>query len=200
MEEVYLKYMVSIRCRLIVRDELRQLEIPFLKIDSGVVLLRDPISEDQKAELKARLSRFGIEMLNAEEAEVLRNILRSVDEMPDDLALRGADSGFEYLSGMIKSDLNACLQLFAEVKGISLKQYILAQKMERLKVQLLYSDVLIKELSEKFNFLNVSSLRNEFKKFTGISPRFYRMLKSKRADAAKPPKSVKSGSTKRSMH
>jgi AraC-like DNA-binding protein len=101
--------------------------------------------------------------------------------MPDDLNLHATDFGLEYFSKRTRSDWDTYAELFAEVKGISVRQYLLSQKLERVKVALIYTDVLIRDLADRFSFTNLSALRNEFKKYTGITPQFYRSLKTRRA-------------------
>jgi AraC-like DNA-binding protein len=164
-----------------VKDELRNLGIPYLKIESGLLMLQNGLSNHQEAELRKRLSRFGLELLSREDSEAIKEIIRAVEEMPDDLNLHATDFGLEYFSKRTRSDWDTYAELFAEVKGISVRQYLLSQKLERVKVALIYTDVLIRDLADRFSFTNLSALRNEFKKYTGITPQFYRSLKTRRA-------------------
>jgi len=193
-----LKYMVSIRCRMIAKNELESLAIPHRNIEAGMIVIPSRLTASQDKLLRARLFKMGIEMLSRESSEIIEQIVRSVDEMINGPSLRSVKHEDAFIANRSKSEVDFWSELFAEVKGISIKQYILSQKIESVKVHLLYSDKKVKELSSQFNFRSVESLRNEFKKFTGLTPSFYRQLKSKRGEGIEHRPKDESGPTKMS--
>ena len=72
--------------------------------------------------------------------------------------------------------------VFSEVKGITIQQYIILHKIEKAKELLLYEQLNLTEISYKLQYSSVAHLSNQFKKITGLSPSFYKKLKEKRKD------------------
>ena len=70
--------------------------------------------------------------------------------------------------------------LFTEIRGISLKQFIMAQKMETASFYLTDSDAGISEIAEKLGFSDVHNFSRAFKNATGLSPSTYRNTYAKR--------------------
>jgi AraC-like DNA-binding protein len=66
------------------------------------------------------------------------------------------------------------------VKGITIQQFIIVNKIERVKELLLYDELNLSEISYKLHYSSVAHLSNQFKKVTGLSPSFYKKLKQKR--------------------
>ena len=63
-EKLYIKFMVSLRCKLLVQDELKRLEIKHLVVELGAVELLQDISPEQREILKKNLLKSGLELLD----------------------------------------------------------------------------------------------------------------------------------------
>jgi AraC-like DNA-binding protein len=70
--------------------------------------------------------------------------------------------------------------VFSEVKGITIQQFIIIHKIERAKELLLYDELNLSEISYKLHYSSVAHLSNQFKKITGLTPTYYKKLKNKR--------------------
>jgi AraC-like DNA-binding protein len=66
------------------------------------------------------------------------------------------------------------------VKGITIQQFIIIHKIERVKELLVYDELNLTEISYKMHYSSVAHLSNQFKKVTGLTPSAYRQLKDKR--------------------
>ena len=86
----------------------------------------------------------------------------------------------EYISKKIGHDYTYLSNIFSEVKGITIQQFIIMHKIERVKELLLYDELNLTEISYKLHYSSVAHLSNQFKKITGLSPSFYKKLKQKR--------------------
>jgi AraC-like DNA-binding protein len=69
--------------------------------------------------------------------------------------------------------------LFSEVKGITIQQYIILQKIERVKELLLYEELNLTEISYLLQYSSVAHLSNQFKKITGLTPSQFKLLKNR---------------------
>jgi len=70
--------------------------------------------------------------------------------------------------------------IFSEVKGITIQQFIIVHKIERAKELMLYDELNLTEISYKLNYSSVAHLSNQFKKVTGLTPSHFKQLKDKR--------------------
>jgi len=86
----------------------------------------------------------------------------------------------DYLAEKLDYDYTYLSNVFSEVKGINIQQFIIHHKIERVKELLLYEDLNLTEISYKLHYSSVSHLSNQFKKVTGLSPSFYKKLRRKR--------------------
>jgi AraC-like DNA-binding protein len=70
--------------------------------------------------------------------------------------------------------------LFSEVQGTTIEQYIIFHKVERIKELIIYDELNITEIAWKMNYSSVAHLSNQFKKVTGLAPSHFKKLKDKR--------------------
>ncbi|MBK7231737.1 MAG: helix-turn-helix transcriptional regulator [Saprospiraceae bacterium] len=178
--KLYIKYMVSIRCKNLVKFELQQMGIPFLSIDLGMVELPSEISEDDFAHLKKKLLKSGLELMDDKRSLLIdqaKNLIKDMnyysEEMPE-------ESYADYISRKLDCDYNYLAGIFSEVKGTTIQKYIIQHKVERVKELLIYDELSLTEISYKLQYSSVAHLSNQFKKITGLSPSFFKQLKLER--------------------
>lgn len=70
--------------------------------------------------------------------------------------------------------------MFSEVKGLTIQQFIIIHKVERIKELIIYDELNITEIAWKLNYSSVAHLSNQFKKITGLTPSHFKQLKDKR--------------------
>jgi AraC-like DNA-binding protein len=86
----------------------------------------------------------------------------------------------DFISEKLDYDYTYLSNLFSEIKGITIQQFIIVNKIERAKELLLYDELNLTEISYKLNYSSVAHLSNQFKKVTGLSPTHFKLLKDKR--------------------
>jgi AraC-like DNA-binding protein len=86
----------------------------------------------------------------------------------------------DHISQKLNQDYTYLSNTFSEVKGITIQQYIIFHKIERVKELLLYDELTLTEISYQMQYSSVAHLSNQFKKVTGLAPSFYKQLKHKR--------------------
>jgi AraC-like DNA-binding protein len=57
---------------------------------------------------------------------------------------------------------------------MTIQQFIIINKIERIKELLLYGEMNLSEISYKLNYSSIAHLSNQFKKITGITPSSYK--------------------------
>jgi len=172
--------MVSLRCKMIVKEELKKLGLRYVIVELGVVEIMEDISHEQREQLKANLHRSGLELLDDKKSILIEKIKNVVTEMihySDELPKTNYS---DYISEKLNYDYTYLSNIFSEVNGITLQQFIIIHKIEKVKELLLYDELNLSEISYKLNYSSVSHLSKQFKKVTGLSPSFYKQLKQKR--------------------
>lgn len=176
---LYIKYMVSLRCKMMVKEELKKLGLEYVFVDLGMVEILKDITTNQREELKKNLLISGLELLDDKRSiliEKIKNVITEMiysDELPD-INYSG------YISEKLNHDYTYLANIFSEVKGITIQQFIIIHKIERVKELLLYDELNLTEIAFKLHYSSVAHLSNQFKKITGLSPSYYKQLKQKR--------------------
>lgn len=174
--------MVSLRCKLIVQQELEKLGIPYLSVELGMVETKDPISEQQQTNLNLSLKRVGLEILEDKRSILIDKIKNVIIEMVHYHEELPKSNYSDYISEKLGYDYTYLSNIFSEVKGITIQQFIIIHKIERVKEMLLYDELNLTEISYRLNYSSVSHLSNQFKKITGLTPSYYKRIREIRFD------------------
>lgn len=172
--------MVSLRCKLLVIDELKKLGIPYKTVELGVVETCGIMSQKQHDLLKEDLLKSGLELLDNKKSIIIEKIKNVIIEMVHYSDEIPKVNYSEYISEKLQLDYTYLSNVFSEVKGTTIQQFIILHKIERVKELLLYDELNLTEISYLMNYSSVAHLSNQFKKITGLSPSFYKKLKEKR--------------------
>jgi AraC-like DNA-binding protein len=172
--------MVSIRCQMVVKSELERLGINYTKVELGEVEIIGKVSQDQLYSLAAALKLTGLELMVDNKLILVEKIKTIIIEL------------IHYSDGQIKINLSDFLSeklnhnytylsnLFSEVKGTTIEQFYLANKVEKVKELLVYDELNLTEIAWKLNYSSVAHLSNQFKKMTGLTPSRFKKLKNKK--------------------
>lgn len=172
--------MVSLRCKMIVKDELKNAGIKFSITPHDAIELPEDLPPKKLEELDKRLRKSGLELLDKEDSKLIDRIVNMVYDLIHD-SDKLPDLNFkEIISGELVPDNEKILKIFSDVKGVSIIQYIISQKVERVKELILYDNLSLDEIATKLRYKNEDYLVAQFKKHTGLTPAFYKKLREKR--------------------
>jgi len=178
--KLFIKYMVSHRCKLLVMEELNNLGIKYAVVDLGVVEILGEISSGQREQLRVNLLKSGLELMDDKKSiiiEKVKNIIVEMIHYSDELP---RENYSDFISKHTGYDYTYLAGLFSEVTGITIQQYIISHKIEKIKELILYNELTLSEISYMLQYSSVAHLSNQFKKITGLTPSFYKQLKRKR--------------------
>ena len=175
--------MVSTRCKIAVKEELKKLGLHFIFVDLGKVEIMEDISEKQRKKLKIALCKLGLDLMDDKKSELIEKIKSSVIQMVhhSDETIKVNFSVF--LSEKLNFDYTYLSNLFSEVQGTTLEQFVISHKIERIKELITYNELNITEIAGIMNYSSVAYLSNQFKKITGFSPSQFKQLKDKRRNS-----------------
>ncbi len=178
--KLYIRNMVSIRCKMVVKTELEKLGIDTLKVDLGEVEIKENISDEERKLLDIRLKKLGLELMDDKKSmliEKIKNVIIEMVHYADDLPKTNFS---DYLSKKLNHDYGYLANLFSEMQGITIEHYIISHKIERVKELLVYGELTLTEISYKLHYSSVAHLSTQFRRVTGLTPSHFKKLKNKR--------------------
>jgi len=184
--KLYIKNMVSIRCKMIVKSELEKLGLHYTTVDLGEVEVKENLTPDLHNQLYAALLKFGFELQTDMRSMLVEKIKLVIIEMVHYADTLPESNFSEYLTEKLKYDYTYLSNLFSTVHGNTIEQYIITHKIEKAKELLVYDELSLTQISRKLNYSSVSHLSNQFKKVTGLTPSYFKKLRNKRRIAHSP--------------
>jgi len=172
--------MVSIRCKMIVKQQLEKFGIEYTTIDLGEVQVDDATTTLQKIDFGKSLLYYGLELLEDKNAALIDKVKKVVVEMihfADELPKQSKSA---YISEKMNCNYQKLALLFMEATGISLERYIIRHKIEKVKELILYDDLNLTDIAFKLNYSSVAHLCTQFKRETGVTPQFFKSMKIKK--------------------
>jgi AraC-like DNA-binding protein len=177
---LFIKYMVSNRCKIAVKEVLKQLNLHFILVDLGEVEIMENISAEKREQVKSALRSSGFDLMDDKRAVMIEKIKNVIIEMVHHSDEIIKINFSDFLSEKLGHDYTYMANLFSEVQGTTIEQFIIAHKIERIKELIIYDELNITEIAWKMNYSSVAHLSNQFKKMTGLSPSHFKQLKNKR--------------------
>lgn len=174
MEKILsVKNMVCDRCTMVVNQVLENLKISGRTVRLGEIILDGTIEKIQYNELQVKLQSLGFELIDDKKIQLVEKIKTCIIDLiyrytPG--ATISISSYSTYLTDQLHEDYAMLSNLFSEVEGTTIEQYVIHQKIGRVKELLTYGEFNISEIADRLDYSSVSHLSNQFKKVTGISP------------------------------
>jgi YesN/AraC family two-component response regulator len=175
--------MVSMRCKMVVKEELKKLGLHFIIVDMGVVDIMENITAEQREQIRNNLLKSGLELMDDKKAvliEKIKNVIIEMVHYRDELPKINFS---DYLSEKLTHDYTYLSNLFSEVQGTTIEKFIISHKIERVKEFIIYDELSLSEIAWKMHYSSVAHLSNQFKKNTGLTPSHFKKLKNKRRKA-----------------
>ncbi len=177
---LYVKYMVSERCKTSLKEILQEMGLHFIIVQLGHVEILENLDVTQLQALRMKLQGTGLDLLDDKNTILIKKLNRVIIEMFEEPQEWAGTGHAQYISDKMGMDYTHISQVFSSVQGSTLQNFILFHRIERVKILLLYNDLSLTEIADKLNFSSVAHLSNQFKKHTGLPPIFYKQLKEKR--------------------
>ena len=178
--KLFIKNMVSIRCKMVVTSELEKLGLHPTSVELGEVEIKDKVSKEKLDQLSLALQLTGLELMDDNKKILVEKIKTIIIELihysDEQIKINLSD----HLSEKLNHNYTYLSNLFSEVKGTTIEQFYLANKIEKVKELLVYDELNLTEIAWKLHYSSVSHLSNQFKKMTGLTPSHFKNLKHKR--------------------
>jgi len=174
--------MVCIRCQMVVKAELEKLGLQYVYVKIGEADIIGDVQPVQLERLKIDLKKAGLILMDNKKSVLVEKIKSVIIELvhysEDQIKVNLSD----FLSEKLNYDYTYLANLFSEVKGITIEKFYLTHKIERVKELIVYDELNLSEIAWRMHYSSVAHLSNQFKKYTGLTPTHFKMLKNKRRE------------------
>lgn len=173
-----IKNMVCHRCIMVVKLELEKNNLTADAIHLGEITFKEDLSEEQTNLLKKGLSAHGFEVLDDRKAmiiEKVKNIIVTIIHITEEVDVKRNFS--DIIAQQIPIEYNYISSIFSTTEGITIEQFIILQRIERVKELLVYNELSLSEIAHKLGYSNVQHLSTQFKKITGLTPSHFKLIK-----------------------
>lgn len=168
--------MVCNRCILVVQQELEKLKLQPLNIRLGEIELGNNPSEKQWNEFDKRLRVVGFELLDNQKQKQIERIKNLLIKKVQSGEIEEHFSIINFLSKSLHKDYSNISRLFSEVEGITIEQFFILQKIEKVKELLVYAEMNLNEISFQLGYSSSAHLSGQFKKITGLTPGHFKKI------------------------
>jgi len=166
-----------------VKSELDKLGLHYSNVNLGEVEIKEKIEPGQLEQLRKALLKSGLELMDDRKSILIERIKNVIIEMIHYTEEPLKTNFSDFISNKLNYDYTYLANLFSEVTGTTIEHYIIAHKIERVKELLLYDELNLTEISFMLNYSSVAHLSSQFKKVTGLTPSYFRKLKTKKLTA-----------------
>ena len=143
--------MVSNRCKIVVKEILKEMNLHFILVDLGEVEIMENITLEQLEFLKKELLESGLELMDDKKSILIEKIktiiIQMIHHTEEDIKINFSD----YLSEKLHHNYNYLANLFSEVQGITIEHFIINHKVEKIKELMIYGELTITEIAYKMN-------------------------------------------------
>lgn len=164
---------------MVVKSELIKFGLHPLAVQLGEVDVREELTEQNKNLLNQNLLSFGFELIDDKKSRLIEKIKNTIVETVHYSEEQLKTNFSEHLSQKLHHDYSFLSNLFSEAEGITIEKYFILQKIEKIKELLMYDELSLSEIAIKLNYSSVAYLSNQFKKVTGLTPSFFKSMKTK---------------------
>lgn len=175
-----IKYDINLAARVILQEKLEELDIQYQQTGMGEFIIDGDISPELYKKLEASIKRYGIEFIdNPKNA-----LVQKIKEVIIDLVYSDAKLPDSKISAYIADKMNLSYsylaKIFAEITYTSIENFMILQRIERVKKLIIDEKLTCTEVAWKMNYSSVAHLSNQFKKTTGLSPTVFQRIIERR--------------------
>ena len=175
--KLVIKNMVCPRCVEAVREVAESLNLNPLNVSLGELILdRETLTEQEKEALDRALEAKGFKRIDERRSQLIQKIKTLVIQNIHHAEGGARHNWSELIGKEIPYEYSYVSNLFSRVEGITLEQYIIRQKIEKVKELLFYDELTLSEIAWKLGYSSPAYLNSQFKKVTGITPGEFRKL------------------------
>lgn len=170
--------MVCPRCIMSVEQILKEHKIETKYVQLGEIELVKTPGKKQLQNFSESLQKVGFELLDDARTQLIDKIKTLLIQKVQDENIEDHFSINKYLTKKIFKDYSSISKLFSEVEGVTIEQFFILQKIEKIKERLVYNELSLGEIALNLGYSSTQHLSGQFKKLTGMTPTQFKSLGS----------------------
>ena len=171
--------MVCQRCVMTVENILKNAGANYSAVRLGEVDLQDELTSQQQSQIETDLKNVGFELIAGRTNKIVEDIKQLVMQY----IAQGDEKQMKLSSFITKRlhyDYSYLSDLFSSIEGITIEQYLILQRIEKVKEFLVYDQLSLTEIAYQLGYSSVHHLSAQFKKVTGLTPSHFKKIGAER--------------------
>jgi AraC family transcriptional regulator len=162
--------MVCPRCIMSVENILKENKLDAKYVRLGEIELTKQLTEKQHQRFANELQKVGFELLDDARTQLIEKIKTLLIQRVQEENIEEHFGIQKFLTQNIFKDYSSISKLFSEVEGITIEQFFILQKIEKIKERLIYNEQSLSEIAFNLGYSSTQHLSAQFKKLTGMTP------------------------------
>jgi AraC-like DNA-binding protein len=171
---LHIKNMLSSRCKTVVQQELKAMGFDSHCEELGTVHISSHMSNKKWIKLQQKLQIAGLELIDDKKTSLSNRIKAYIKEILETQEDYSESSVTSYLRKKMDMDYPGLAKAFSARNKLSLKQYIISERIKKVKELILNHSDNLSDISSKLHYSSTAHLCNEFKRVTGFTPKIFR--------------------------
>lgn len=176
---IYIRNMVCNRCITAVKQAFEIEGLKPLEVKLGEVDMPKALTKSKLSKMGSRMLELGFEILDDQKKRIIEKVKNLLIEKVQTGALEEHFRISDYLGRKLSKDYSLISRLFSEVEGITIEQFFILQKIEKVKELIIYNEMNLSEIAFQLGYSSGAHLSAQFKKVTGMSPSYFRNQKER---------------------
>lgn len=168
--------MVCPRCIMSVENILKENKLEPTSVKLGEIELKKNLSNKQLLKFSEDLQKVGFELLDDQKTQLIERIKTLLIQKVQDGNIEEHFSIQKFLTEKIFKDYSSISKLFSEVEGITIEQFFILQKIEKVKEWLIYDELSLSQIAFNLGYSSSQHLSSQFKKLTGMTPTKFKTI------------------------
>jgi AraC-like DNA-binding protein len=174
---IFIKNMVCGRCIAAVSNIFNEINVEVKNISLGEIETAYDISEEKLEILEDLLEKTGFERIKDSAHQLIERIKNLIIQKISETDI---DENFllsDFLSNRLHKDYSTLSKTFSQNENLTVEQFFILQKIEKVKELLLYNEFTLTEIAGKLGYKSVQHLSSQFRNVTGFTPTEFKKLK-----------------------
>lgn len=169
--------MVCSRCIAAVEDIFNRADVKIKSVILGEVETESEVAPEKMGSIEKQLLDTGFERIMDSTHQLVEKIKNLIIVKIRELDIDEDFLVSEFLSSKLHKDYSSLSKTFSQNENITLEQFFILQKIEKVKELLLYNEFNLTEIAGKLGYKSVQHLSTQFRNTTGFTPTEFKKLK-----------------------
>ncbi len=170
--------MVCPRCITAVKELITEMGLHPVSVELGMVEIQEEtLSNKQNEELNKKLADLGFERIEDRNKQLVDRIKTIIIQK---IHYENLEQGFNwsgFITEQVYHDYRFLSHLFSGLEGITIEQFIIKQKIEKIKELIAYRQMNFSEIAYSMGYSSPGHLTNQFRKITGMTPGEFKKMR-----------------------